>query len=379
MKALIINSLADHFIEDFLAAGHVASPRSNFHDLPSASLHDVYNKWGLMFKVRTEGPMWGKLSRLGRGLGSDLPPQVRSDTAIHLDIHRSDIIEFLDRMGDYVGDREVIFLGDDELIYNPDQRTLITLLATRSDLDVVESYLAHRPIDELGVCDWSWKPAAAMPRSRAGLEVFLKPEYDTDNILPPKGDVLAGYYELSQIYTPRFPRAKSEIFDANGLMISGTIQRGALGKGLGVNVDYILNVTAPAGAIKQLSPDGSRTDTNVSDVGSAMLSLGVSYLSRRDLHAIGVNVNALAFVRENSQVRLRIGYGKYRHLDRDPGKIKYGLFYERGFGLLFVDLGIERDYGLDRFHNFGAKWVPCFGLTGMLPLTWIYHLRPKGK
>jgi hypothetical protein len=62
--ALLVNAFADHFIQDFFAPGHIATPRDLYHDLPSVAMHDHYNEIGAWFVMNQR--TWPQLEELAR-------------------------------------------------------------------------------------------------------------------------------------------------------------------------------------------------------------------------------------------------------------------------------------------------------------------------
>ena len=49
--ALVLNALADHYLQDFFAPGHIVTPRENFHDSFAIGWHDRYNRVGVSFET----------------------------------------------------------------------------------------------------------------------------------------------------------------------------------------------------------------------------------------------------------------------------------------------------------------------------------------
>ena len=50
-KALVANALSDHFLQDFLAPGHILWPRNHSHDSVATSVHDGTNQKGTWFHI----------------------------------------------------------------------------------------------------------------------------------------------------------------------------------------------------------------------------------------------------------------------------------------------------------------------------------------
>lgn len=54
--ALLVNAIADHYLQDFFAPGHIASPRAIQTDLVSNAMHDYANDNGAVFHLRRNDP-----------------------------------------------------------------------------------------------------------------------------------------------------------------------------------------------------------------------------------------------------------------------------------------------------------------------------------
>lgn len=49
--ALAMNAIADHYLQDFFAPGHVVTPRANLTDTLSNSMHDLANETGMFYEL----------------------------------------------------------------------------------------------------------------------------------------------------------------------------------------------------------------------------------------------------------------------------------------------------------------------------------------
>jgi hypothetical protein len=47
--ALVVNAIADHFLQDFFAPGHLVTPRESLTDVPATAMHDLANIMGAAF------------------------------------------------------------------------------------------------------------------------------------------------------------------------------------------------------------------------------------------------------------------------------------------------------------------------------------------
>jgi hypothetical protein len=365
-EAFIANAVADHLVEDFLAAGHAATPRSKFHDVPSAFLHDKYNAIGVPFRMDTEAVSWSRLRALTHAISS---AGVESQF-----IKPSGIAVFVDRLE--AGDYSVRFFGDRRLMCNPDQYLYMLLLVTISDLDILESFFIGQPFDDLRSEHWCWLPLATKDLITNVSDIVTKMHQF------PKGCTSSGEYDLHAVYTPE----ASDFFKIGGLMLSYSMDSTSSGRTM--RFDYLRSSSLPLGAAKLLKSSVTTdnnacnecsdvTDKNASTLGWAMTSLGTSYRVSPSLHAADLHVNVISAFQWEIQSHFRFGYGLYRANGGSQGKFNGGFGIEKGFGLLFGQLNLDRDYTLNPSGHLHARWIPSLGVDFMFPLTWLRYFSSR--
>lgn len=124
-RALFSEAVALHYLEDFLAAGHVVTPRTGFHDVVSASLHDRYNSKGVKALVPNREAWKPLLDAMVA-----IVPQQFSTVCLS----QADVDAFRLSSSETIPMR-----GDDHLQTNIEQKVLLILLAARSMQEVLES------------------------------------------------------------------------------------------------------------------------------------------------------------------------------------------------------------------------------------------------
>jgi hypothetical protein len=346
--ALIVNALADHYLEDFLAAGHVATPREDFHDFPSALVHDVYNQEGIPFRVRRDSPGWLKIRPLAQAIQS-MPG---SADEVH---GYQTVASFAAMVDEPQGeDRTFLFMGDGRLECNKSQRTYILLQAIRSLGDVITSYVTRRPVDELLSTQWSFTPPSSS-EPVSGIDFLKAPPTS------PRGETASGEYDLHAMNV-KFPKLP-------GIILSFSQVPSADQQAL--RLDYRPDVTASGAAVTWSTPGAGRG-------GWVIASNGVSFLHSPHLRALDVHTFAVASSRPwpfHVHVFGRVGAGLYDNAGRLRVRVNGGFGAEKAFSLVAVRAEIEKVY-FAHGDDLGDHWVPSLGVSLMVPLTWAAHLKP---
>jgi len=146
--ALVLNAMADHYLHDFFAPGHISAPREQLSDVMAVGSHDYYNKAGAIFYVNQE--RWNRdLLPILRFIQANeslfLAMQSCKDKKKCKEEERREFyeknIESLLMRPDYI-----VLYGDDMLdTYQCVRAKLFVLLVEiRSILDILEKYEENR-------------------------------------------------------------------------------------------------------------------------------------------------------------------------------------------------------------------------------------------
>jgi hypothetical protein len=398
-SALLFNALADHFLQDFLASGHVITPRASFHDMTSASVHDFYNDYGSVFQIRkaavssaeTQAP-WQRLVEIAkaaqrlpaRKTGKKEEPCRRHG----LQIAWNDLQLFVDQMEEMEktsGHAAIVLYGDGSLGKAGDARAFLALIATRSALDVVASYVRGEVVDGVGSDSYCWTPSSAIPLGSSMTSVG----FDKGSLHAPSAAIDFGFYDIeAPVGTeakedPR-KRLKTDTYFVKGLMLSASLLGSDSGLTTGrrrYRLDYIPSASPPRGSIVCRDPGETREAdclkqeprerVSLLDDSGVILLLGYTYMEEPGMRSHGPYLGALAPLRNDSQVRWWFGYRSYAGPRGSAGKGVYGIGYEKGFGLLFLHADVERDFEMAPDHHLAARWTPSIGVNVMVPLSWL--------
>lgn len=153
LGALLLNAIADHYLQDAFAPGHLVTPRYGMHDAAALAMHDYYNISSATDAEFEKAPGWpGDL-----GVIID----VMSMHADELSLPRACIDELRTPA-------PIRTFGDGELFAHPRLRALVVAMTARSILDVFES-LGDKRNDSFEGAAWhpsEFKPApSARPAS----------------------------------------------------------------------------------------------------------------------------------------------------------------------------------------------------------------------
>lgn len=147
--ALFINAIADHYLQDFFAPGHIVTPRERFTDLPATATHDLANQMGALFRPVPTGKMQRILDFICGSKGTrpsppscDASPEVEDILARGSDgRRRSRQIENLASDVSAIRARQLLLFRGDGFLDKEEhtrQRLLLVIAQTASILDVMQ-------------------------------------------------------------------------------------------------------------------------------------------------------------------------------------------------------------------------------------------------
>jgi hypothetical protein len=399
LYALTLNAFATHFLEDFLAAGHFASPRLGLHDAAAKAYHDTYNGRGHDFSGRQSD--WPTATTNG--------PAAKWLAVYGADIERvRDGVFPVKAFWETFSSTPLRFTGDGSLVYgekgrvkvdrpdcgcsaaelaNSHSRCSLTGLPEHGlpcldpkgyQYDLVATIVAAAVLDVL--CVWPTEPThlaqeglhgAQQPyrsttqqvESRSSFFPTWEPYGRQKGALPsPRGCLLPfGCYprEIDRgliVATPRY----GLILDVSGgfQAVLGANQSSAGG--------------FSAGIVPLWHPhSGWRPGSKLLQLG---VGFGYSYIQANQYKAYGPDVSVF-FPATSIDFQLRVS-GGYRRYSTPIGAFDRGhvaLRAEFGYGLVFLGVGP----GLEHHYVQGQGLRPALGLTATISL--LYPLSPQGS
>lgn len=328
--ALVLNALADHFLEDFFAPGHIYTPRFGLHDAVAGAMHDQYNILGTKFLVDQE--KWKELQTL---LGS-LPPDLSSQ----LDLTEADLQELRTQ-----GLTAIELRGDGDLDRERFQRLFITLVVARSILDVLESYGQERQMDSFA-SGLHWEPL-----KKTGKNPAVGWSHS-------QGKIPYGIHAIPWEYqgTIRFPMVfwlsvGNEMLTSDGEASS----RGV------IEIDSLAAWMSPFRASKN-----GQVRLRSWQVGA---STGYSYAWNQHETADGPRAALiLAYPMIHSQFLIEGTYLHYEDGRTHKRDLGYGVGFQTGFSLMTLDVRVGKGYRFDDSGALQDTWAIRSGLSFAFPL-----------
>lgn len=333
--ALLLNSIADHFLQDFFAPGHIVTPRFGLHDAAAMGLHNRYNSIGSTFVVDEA--------------------RFNSDLAglLEMFLETAEGRRFC-CMAPFLPSDPIPLWGDTDLGRSRRQELLMILIAARSILDVLQSASSGSPTNSLR--DVKWVPTAVVPNTGrtqlAGGELpYGRYEHlGKDVAILNAGAILAF-------------SAGAHVLRVGGSTRSRTIYQG----------DWIIMGRPPL----EVKRNPTDLDTPaIAHFRDRSWSMRVGYVyehSERDI-ARGPAVRVVyAKPLIHMQLSADAAWKTYLQDERHGRKLAYGLRAQTGFSILNFDLGIGRDYSwtLGRLQ---PALATRFGLTVAGPLSSIPYV-----
>lgn len=337
---LLINSFADHFLQDFFAPGHIVTPRFGLHDAVALGMHNLYNILGTNFVV--DQALFSK----------DLEPLL--STFIATTTAGSD--EIREAAEELRNGRAVPLWGDGDLFRSPCQRLLMILVEARSVLDILASYYHRTPVNSFEAV--GWKP----------MYISTKP------------------IRLHHA-TAYLPYGKHEHGpQTEGLLVFPTIVGVSLGSEVITSADTSTRTVIELEQLVFGLPP-NKFDLNSTDGDSAKpayfrdrqwgVTLGYSYAYNDEEVAHGPKVRLIrAFPLLHLQVSADFARKKYVSSPREEQEWTYGARVQTGFSLLQFDLGVARDFTYKESDRIFDKTVVIrFGISLMGPITSVPGVR----
>lgn len=364
-EAFVYNALGDHFLQDFFAPGHIVTPRSRFHDLSSASLHDRLNSKGATFCL-AGGESLQPLQAIARVEAVAMAG--RPDRVLPYEP------ELLNRPG---AERQcLVFRGDGRLAHQSSQATLLRLMTARSILDVGESFLRRDPVDESRSFDWKWFDTIVQERPH---RYWWQDPY-VGPMTPATGCAAIGCYDLSQEVEAAdegiVPRAcnlswlEGAQAKVTGIMVSASsLSRSGVrldSDQQAWQVDYIYNASVPY----KIQSDSGKLweDLPMSQV----MYMGYTSYRGFEYSAQGLRFGGFWPVDFGFSLEANfwLGYNSYQYNGHRTGKGVYGIGFGRGYGLVYAFADLERGFEL-RGNRLEDSWYRSVSLRLMVPMSWL--------
>ncbi len=381
--ALLIEAYADHFLQDFHAAGHVVTSRKDLVGFASLALHDRENRQGLWFHL--DPSALERLSELLEALSNVLP---RPDAAPDF-LTVGDVQSLRSQLQGSQGSAatmacRVKLYGDARLRRHPEEVALLVAMTADSIREVVraarsgdlpqvegkdcffEGFLRVEPRSRIcgeSVQEWGW------PRRRGRASESATPEGELELVRIAR--TRFGEFDLTRKkvgYSWFAPLDLSLVTFSGAWSPAGALEGGSGG----VRIETLLSIVQPQ---VHFWKRGGRKPREPRYFAQQEIVAGVSRRWDDGLSATGFH---LRYIYPVSKIDLQVyaGFGKERvnARGRTSWENAAGLGIEVGYGLLYFHLGYERQAVLSESGKQEARGLVGFGTTVMLPRS-LFHRR----
>jgi len=174
--ALAYNAVADHFLQDFFAPGHIITPRQDFPDVVAVSWHDLHNREGQRLLVHP----WDKFvgfQKIAEKTDSSFANALISVGTGKLKTSKHGVAERIQRCFWSFGESHQIRLhGDGYFRRAPEsdnaicQKLIMIFAQSASILDVIESYIVQNSRNEYQEFVWCAQMKESLAAQKARLE-----------------------------------------------------------------------------------------------------------------------------------------------------------------------------------------------------------------
>lgn len=328
-RAIIMSAFSDHFLEDFFAPGHVLTPRQFLHDAGAMALHDRFHRETFEFHIKHADELEPFAPP-----GSSVLGRIESDGAV--------------RMG-----------GDGHLADHEDQAEFLADVQARAIADVLEAAVCPGADDRNHFTEFGWRANSKTPKGTLSPEASMPYGSYVQETRPnwtplrwtPIFNIRAGFQAL-------FSKARSS---GRGKFDVETIVAGNPGKGW-------REITGPDGKVS-VDP-------------APQFGLGVvySFIESREYHGEGAGLRGY-FPVTSFDLQFSVGadYRWYSAANESAKRVAADARAEFGYGILFVSIGLGRDYHLIQGQGFRPGFSTSAAVSLCFPISAISKFIAKDR
>ncbi|HEY0143874.1 MAG TPA: hypothetical protein VGF48_23505 [Thermoanaerobaculia bacterium] len=343
--ALLVNSIADHFLHDFFAPGHIITPRFGLHDAVALSIHNKYNTLGARFTI-TRDMYETDLQPLLKFLGSD---------ALLHDRYKRAVAE--------IEDGRIDLWGDSQLKESPGQELFMILVQARSILDIIES-MSGDPVNRF--LRLHWQPM----QRRRGKDDFI---YDFATASLPYGNYV--HHE----HGGRQPEGGTVLSFSIGAELLLGVPSGASAsddKQTTARTAYLAEILVaghlPTAADEHATDLARPVPVHFSEKRQWGLNAGYALAHNATETAHGPSVRGIwALPLLHMQFSADVSEKVYAYKEESRRRTSFGVRVQSGFSLVLFDLGVAREWTYGTRGVLKAETAIRFGGTLTGPLSGI--------
>ena len=326
--AMLFNSFADHFLEDFFAPGHIQTPRENMNDAYATAVHDFYNKKGSRFKVNQGQRLLALLGSAQEGGVGTLKKVIFNDNEYQ-------------QLEKILNEDGTLYLYGDHAMSHSEtnlQQLFMSLIIARSVSDVIDTYVNSQKehsyvlTNSFGQFFWTSRTTEV-----SGLKLSVKPAMAkiTFGEYKPPGHIIPLYSTVFDI----------GINHVSTLTLENEEERSA------TEVDLLFSIFGtyfhPLGNNSR-STNGKvnkRFRYNIFPFGGS-IPVGFSYLADDYTEALKLKIEPMwHFSKYSAFIGVPVTYGKYDHkqLSLSSERLAGGVEVGMGFGMVHFVGGVTLD------------------------------------
>lgn len=375
--SLIANALSDHFLQDYLAPGHILWPRNHSHDSVATSVHDGTNQKGAWFEVNSQ--FWDDNLRALADYAQDLAESSQTNQIMNqywlkrradadyicpggglVQEQTGDLNEGLLCLFAAIQTDDRIFLYGDGLVSkSPAQQMLMILVQAER---IVELMRAHEGV-----------PPKVLRRYE---DIVSFDENYTALMVPTTGLNFGDYRFICEGCGGRY-NSEQEVFEET---VRGVLLFGVGGQAPFRNVgsaryqlalEYLpLGVMANNERVRNATihrpPGGCRTWSYC----NTGIAFGVDYVHDGEFTAPGVGLRFIkAIPSVNLQLSPYVKFLNYRFAQQTDWNLSWGVRADWGFSIGSFYISAGKEYFVNEFTALESTGMVSFGVGVGLPMS----------
>lgn len=409
-KALVLNAMSDHYLNDYFAPGHITTPRENSHDTVALAMHDRANRAGSCYRI--DPSTWNELEDIlmfvksnhaARSYDIVTTAEIEDDddiARIRANLiecnDRFDVDITLEKLNSLAGRLEVqdeiidtlttshdqVFMqGDGRLALNPRQRLFMLLVQVKSITEVLEAYLycqgtpangcGTAPPDFTTQYEWtgSYDIANYTVRNPHAKIRYGQYDFSYEADMPADNESVWIFWDRPRLASPAVADdalllsfgGQTPVSQASSRM---EFQAELFPLALGTSEQFrnLRNATVP-----RPSTDCNRLLCNLG------FAYGLSHIDDDYFDATGLQIRIIkAFPKISGMFSLTLRRSQYQGRLEDNTESTYGIRYDHGFSLHTFYIGYQRDYVFDENNRFDRDNMIVFGWTVAFPMSRVF-------
>lgn len=368
--AMVVNAVADHYLQDFFAPGHIVTPRENSHDAVALGMHDSANRVGESFLVVAD--RWPELSKIvihirernSAKLGDAYRWIQVQDPAMSAELAIEHASERL-----LASTPQLDLHGDGLLSQYPDQQLLMLAVQARSILDVLD----HFSLDDKGCLTYpsgGQQPINSFETFRWQSNSLSD---ESKRAFNPAAAIPYGQYELNR--APYDYVSSILMLGAGGETPLRDIGSSRLDIGVTV-VPISLLAKSPWSTAKLLN----RPDCRFWSLCNSAPAIGVHYLKDDEFDATGAEFRYIKVVPDtNLQLSGYIRTSRYSLARGSEWQESFGLRLDMGFSMFSLYVSLGKGFVAKGQDALEATTVVTFGAAGGISFESIRRFLTKNR